>query len=366
MGVAMKSHLSRAIRACLVGSAAAVAFFLVSGTATAASGSSNITSVAPILGEWSSDGAVIKVTGSLGAYQGTVVSGVFANCPNLDGPGTVVWKMAGSGFNYRGSIPWVKIPDCTPIGDGPTTWGLDSINHGALSSVSPDGTTADSATLTRVGTWPGASPELQSNCKRKGRRVLCAGQRNVSRDLARLAQQEAKLYRKLKREAEIHNAARRSDMEVNTAGRMNDKAVQIQNAVRGLAPPGVVDTIIGMWKLIHLPEKERGPLAAQIAGNQAKQFLFGDQADKTLAVNQTLLQTANQQYKPGSATAVELDTQAGVYFGKSYGELSDSQRLVVAGKVEGFLGQQFNFTNNAVDLGIAGVKFVNTTKGAKL
>jgi hypothetical protein len=141
------------VRRVLIGAALAVSLlvFLASAAATA----TRAAAAEPIVGTWDSAGAQVRVD-ELGPnrFQGTVVSGSFANCPNLTGPGTVIWKqVGGGGFGYDGKIPWVHLPDCTPLGDGNTTFALSSINSGSLTSTSPDGSKTESASMTRVGNW---------------------------------------------------------------------------------------------------------------------------------------------------------------------------------------------------------------------
>jgi hypothetical protein len=368
------SHI-RVIRTLGAASVACLAF-AVPAEAAAPPGNS---SIAPIIGTWKSDGAVIKVTGPLdGPYQGTIVSGAFANCPGMNDnvPGGVAWEqMSGGGFGYSGKIPWVNVNDCSPLGDGSATWTLTSINSGTLKSTSPDGSVSDSASMTRVGTWPGAglgggSAKPKTNCKKSGKKVLCPGQKSLSNNLASLAGKEAKLEKQLKKA----NKAADNKKAADIASKMADKILKIQNKNKKLVSEGNLKTFDDLWKLFKLPQKERGPLAKEMAGNQAKQFLFGDQADKTLSQNAQLLNRADGLYQSDGTIHGLLETAASTsdknLNGLPYDQLPESVRLAIAAEVapaaSGKLGSPFEYTNNAADLGIAGLKFTLTTKGVKL
>jgi hypothetical protein len=228
--------------------------------ADAASGNSD---VAPIVGTWKSDGAVIEVSGSGGAFQGVVQSGVFANCPNLDGPGAVVWNMSGAKLSYSGTIPWVNLPDCTPQGDGPSTWTMTDSSHGTLHSTSPDGTTSDSASFTRVGAAPGAGgggASAKTDCKKGGQRVLCPAQKKVVKKVRKIASAStptAKGYKK--------------------AG----PAKQSAKLMKATKLSADAQPLVARWSEVGLP-KRRGVANAKFGASVARGWVFlGTMADIT-------------------------------------------------------------------------------------
>ena len=323
--------------------------------------------IPPIVGPWQSGGAVIKVTGA-GAYTGTIVSGhVGSSCPQNSPPGYAIWRnITGSGFGYKGTVPFVQTDNCASVGEGPATFVLTSINSGSWTATSPVDGGQFTQSITRIGKWPGAGQgddKPKTNCKKNGKPALCPAQKAVQSKVSNLAAKVAKLGDQLKKA----NKDGKVGKAIELAAKMDNKVGAAAKKVNKIAKTGEdVLTIKKIWDFLHLPKKEQGPAAKQIAGNQAKEYLFGKEADKTLAVNNALLQTADSKYGSDPAVAAELDTAANYALtGVHYNQLSPSDRLKAAAQIEGTLGTQFNFTNQAANLGIAGLKFTLTTKGVK-
>lgn len=359
----------RGTRRAVIG--AFVAVFCFALPPAAGAGTTSPSAIAPIVGTWHDGGAVIKVTGGGGSFQGTVISGKTGAC-NSGVPGMVFWKgLSGSGFSYSGQIPFVHTDDCSSAGDGPATFTLSDINSGTWTATSPDGMQYSSS-FTREGTWPGAdnggANKPNTDCKKNGKKVPCPKQKAVALDIALLAKQIAKLGDQFKKA----NKGGKITKAITIAGKMNKKVGKVVTKVNKVVKTAEevkkgADTFKQIWDFLHLPKKEQGPTAKKIAGNQALEFLFGKEGDKMLAQNNSLLQTADAKYASDPAIHTELDNAALIFgFGSDYGHLTPDQKLAAAHQVEGTLGKQFDYSNQAADLGIAGLKFTLTTKGAKL
>jgi hypothetical protein len=218
----------RGARRALIG--VLLAAFCLAIPAGAGAATKSASDIAPIVGTWKDGGAVIKVTGGGGSFQGTVVSGEFGAC-GKGGPGTVVWiGLAGSGFSYSGQIPFVHSDDCSSAGTGPATFTLSNIDHGTWSALSPDGMTY-TGSFSRQGTWPGAdnggANEPKTNCKKSGRRVLCPKQKRVVKKAVRtvrktLAAAKPKAYKKASPQGKSARLQQLVDVSVQAQGLLDD------------------------------------------------------------------------------------------------------------------------------------------------
>jgi hypothetical protein len=186
--------------------------------------------IAPIIGTWHDGGAVIKVTGGGGSFQGTVISGKTGACDS-GVPGKVWWiGLSGNGFSYSGQIPFVHSDDCSSAGTGPATFTLSDINSGTWSAISPDGMTYSSS-FTREGTWPGADNgggnKPKTKCHKNGKRVLCPGQKKVVKKVVRTirktrAAAKPKAYKKASPQGKSARLQQLVDLSVRAQGLLDD------------------------------------------------------------------------------------------------------------------------------------------------
>ena len=348
---------------------AAIAIAAVLGALAAPAGAAAPASdIAPIVGTWKSGNAVIKVSGA-GAYTGTIVSGsVGSSCTQVSPPGFAIWRnITGSGFGYKGTVPFVNTDDCSSVGEGPATFVLTNINSGSWSATSPTDGSTFSLSMTRVGTFPGAGggdDKPKTNCKKKGKKVLCPAQKKFVNNLTGLAKGEKKLDKKLKQGFKELAAAKTEEAKQAASTVITDVSVKIFNLVTGrerITLPA--DTVPKLkQKLKQLAIKKVQDKIPEDYKNMAE---FAKEADKTLKLNNQLLQKFDDLRKNDPNVATELDTRSIGICGGGYDTCTTQQKLVVASNSANFIGEEHAFHNQASNLGIAGEKLVQSSTGVK-
>jgi hypothetical protein len=320
---------------------------------------------APILGSWQFDGAVIKVTGGGGSYEGVVVSGSYGGCAQVVKPGYVSWKgLKGSGFSYSGKFSWYWTDDCSPAGTGPLTITLSSADAGVVKSTGPDGSSFSTA-ITRTGKAPAGEDKPKTHCKRAGKQVLCAEQRRYVNKLTKVAKQEAqagKQLAKAKKTWQEEGTKAAEDTLMYLAGRVGEIFLLAEGKKQQPTPQLPKPKL--EYKELKLPpteQLERVP----IPGNSGKLFKLVVEGQQTMTLNDKLMRKVETRRADDPAFASELNTAALGYCGGFYDSCTPAQKLVVANQAKGFAGEQFEFSNQAADLGVAGARFTFTLPGFK-
>jgi hypothetical protein len=355
--------MGRLARYARIGSAL---LFLAFAWAPASSGAA-APGIAPIVGTWSSLGATINVvqTGP-NRYAGTVVSGTWGACPGTGNTaGDVVWKgLSGAGFNYSGKVPWVDLGKCSPLGDGPTNWKLTSIDSGAYTGTSPDGTVTETQTMTRTGAWPGAGANGEVSCVKNGLRVLCKGaQQGLVKDQLAQAKRMAKLYSEISKALRAKRRASTPAQQIAAEDALADLVIKTAAIVTGkekiVLPVPKLDlpSTPDQWKALALPVLKKKAEDKWGDKRLFKLYEFAEEGQETLQLNNKLLLKADRLYATDPATATELDNAAGYGdTGVHFSALSPAEKLKAASKVEHFLGEEHALHNQLSDFGIAGVK----------
>lgn len=358
----MSSPLGSLARYARVASAILLASAWVTASASAAA-----PGIAPIVGTWSSLGATINVvqTGP-NRYAGTVVSGTWGACPGTGNTaGDLVWKgLSGAGFNYSGKVPWVDLDKCSALGDGPTSWKLTGIDSGTYTGTSPDGTATETQTMTRIGAWPGAGANGKVNCAKDGLRVLCRGaQKDLVKDQLAQAKRMSKLNSEIAKALRARREATRPAQVVAAEDALADLVIKAAVIVTGKGkialpvPKLDLPSAPDQWKALALPVLKKRAEDKWGDKRLFKLYEFSEEGRETIELNNKLLLKADRLYAADPATATELDNAAGYGdTGIRYSELSTTEKLKAASKVENFLGEAHSLHNQLSDFGIAGVK----------
>lgn len=120
-----------------------------------AAGAAPATAAEPIEGDWrtASDEVIRIASVGGGNFEGKVLKVGNVACPGARRPGTVVWRMSGSGSSYTGTLPWYR--NCVEFTRTQSTWTLTDNDHGQVRTTPPGGgSMVDHTTIARVPPEP--------------------------------------------------------------------------------------------------------------------------------------------------------------------------------------------------------------------